>query len=332
MPFLGGPELGKVYKKAKAEGFALIANNFTEPNVLLGLFAAYQARKSDLLVQVTGGAAKFAGGGNALAGLRALSRYVQALAKEAKIGVFLNLDHVTPDLVEGFVPPALAESLCSSVMIDASELPFEENVKATRAVVEMARPYGALVEGELGRIKGVEDEVASDEAFYTDPNDAVEFVDQTGVDLLAVAVGTEHGVSSGRELKLRVDLAQAIDAKLRQAGLERPLVLHGASGLSGDQVRALLRAGVCKVNKDTTYQFLYARTAAEFYLRNRASVVPAPGVAFDPVTFEAPGSQWKPDKKLFDPRVVGRKIQEAVNLVAQQMIDQVGSGGKTLYA
>ncbi len=332
MPFLGGQELKKVYAKAKAEKFALIANNFAEPNVLLGLFQAYQAKRSDLLLQVSVGAAKFAGGGNPVVGLRALARYVQALAAEARIGVFLNLDHVTPDQIESFVEPALREGLCSSVMIDASHLPFEENVRITQSVTGLAQPYGVLVEGELGRIKGAEDEVASDEAFYTDPEDAVDFVAQTGVDLLAIAVGTEHGVSAGRELRLRIDLAQAIDARLRQAGWETPLVLHGASGLSGEQVRALVQAGVCKVNKDTTYQFVYARTAGEFYALHQAAVLPPQGVEFDPITFEARGAPWKPDKKLFDPRVVGKEVQKAIRQVAEEMIDQVGSGGKSLYA
>lgn len=332
MPYLGGKELAQVYRRAREEGFALVANNFAEPNTLLGILGAYEAAKSDLLVQVTMGAAKFAGGGRPLAGLRALARYVQAVAAEAKIGVFLNLDHVTPDGIDSFIRPALAEGLCSSVMIDASALPYAENVRATRAVVELARPYGVLVEGELGVIKGVEDHIASDEAFYTDPDEAVEFVDQTGADLLAVAVGTEHGVSAGRELALRPDLAQAIHDRLRGAGLARPLVLHGASGLSTDQVRTLVRAGVAKVNKDTTYQYVFARTAARFLGESQGEILPPPGVTFDPITFESGGAHWRPNKKRFDPRVLGREIQEAIHAVAAEMIAQVGSGGKSLYA
>lgn len=89
-------------------------------------------------------------GGAPLAGLRALVRYVQAVAADARIGVFVNLDHVTPDQSDGFIRPALAEGLCSSVMVDASALPFANNVRATRAVVELARPYGVLVEGSSG--------------------------------------------------------------------------------------------------------------------------------------------------------------------------------------
>ncbi|MCX7750908.1 MAG: class II fructose-bisphosphate aldolase [Candidatus Bipolaricaulota bacterium] len=332
MPYLGGKELAHVYRRAQDEGFALVASNFAEPNTLLGVLAAHEERRSDLLVQVTMGAAKFAGGGKALPGLRALARYAQALGAEARIGVFLNLDHVTPDGIEGFIRPALAEGLCASVMIDASALPFPENVRVTRSVVELARPYGVLVEGELGVIRGAEDHVVSDEAFYTDPEEAVEFVRETGVDLLAVSVGTEHGVSVGRELTLRPDLARRIRDRLREAGLPRPLVLHGASGLSTDQVRTLVGAGVCKVNKDTTYQYVYARTAAAYYASHTAEVLPPPGVAFDPITFDAAGSPWKPSKKAFDPRVLGEEIRKAIQAVAREMIDQVGSGGKSLYA
>ncbi len=332
MPFLGGKELAQVYKKAKREGFALLANNFAEPNVLLGVLAAHVAKKSDLLLQISQGAAKFAGGGNALAGLRALVSYVRTLAAEQKIGVFINLDHVTPDAIDSFIVPALKEGLCSSVMIDASDRPFEENVAITKKVVDLARPYGVLVEGELGRIKGVEEGIVSDEAFYTNPDEAVEYVGRTGVDLLAVSVGTQHGVSAGKELVLRVDLAKKIDEKLKKAGLERPLVLHGASGLTTEQVRALVAAGICKVNKDTTYQYVYARTAATFYITQRTDILPPDGVLFDPITFEAQGAKWSPNKKIFDPRVLGKEIQTAVQRVAEEMIDQVQSGGRSLYA
>ena len=331
MPYLGGCELKRVYQRAQEEGFALVANNFAESNVLIGLLTAYSEARSDLLLQISLGAAKFAGGGKPLAGLRALVGYVRALSAEVGIGVFVNLDHITPDHIDDFIVPALKEGLCSSVMIDASALPFEENVAATRKVVELARPYGVLVEGELGKIKGVEDEIASDEAFYTDPEEAAEFVEGTGVDLLAVSVGTQHGVSKGRDLVLRVDLAREIDVRLRSAGFRVPLVLHGASGLSGDQVRALVEAGIRKVNKDTTYQYVYAQTACTFYLENRTAILPPEGTDFDPITFESPPG-WSPNKKLFDPRAMGRKVQGAIAQVAREMLRQVGSEGRSLYA
>ncbi len=332
MPFLGGKELARVYAKAKHEGFALLANNFAETNVLLGLLAAHVAKKSVLLLQISQGAAKFAGGGDAVAGLRALVHYVRALTASHRIGVFINLDHVTPDALDAFIAPALKEGLCSSVMIDASDRPFEENVAITRKVVELAHAHEVLVEGELGRIKGAEEGIVSDEAFYTNPDEAVEYVERTGVDLLAISVGTQHGVSAGRELQLRVDLAKKIDEKLRQAGLERPLVLHGASGLTTEQVRSLVAAGVCKFNKDTTYQYVYARAAATFYMAHRAEILPPAEVVFDPITFEAQGANWSPNKKVFDPRVVGKEIQTAIQRVAEEMIEQVGSGGRSLYA
>jgi len=331
MALLGGEELRRVYLRAKQDRFALVANNFAEPNVLLGLLAAYEEARGDLLLQISLGAAKFAGGGRPLAGLRALVGYVRPLAADVKIGVFINLDHITPDHIDDFLKPAIEGGLCSSAMIDASALPFEDNVAATKQVVELARRHGVLVEGELGKIKGVEDEIASAEAFYTDPDEAAEFVERTGVDLLAISVGTQHGVSKGRDLVLRVDLAQRIDERLRDAGLEVPLVLHGASGLSGDQVKALVAAGVCKVNKDTTYQYVYAHAACGFYLENRAAILPPEGTTFDPITFEAE-SGWSPNKKVFDPRVVGRKVQAAVAEVARECLRQVGSEGRSLYA
>jgi len=331
MPLMSGLDLKQAYRQASVQQYALIANNFAETDILLGLVAAYSEAKSDLLLQVSHGAASFAGGGDALAGLRALVGYARAVTERHKIGVFVNLDHVTPARVDSFLRPAVDEGLCSSVMIDASAEPFEENVAQTRAVVEYARGRGVLVEAELGKIKGVEDEISSDEAFYTDPDEAVEFVARTGADLLAVSVGTQHGVSKGCELSLRPDLAASISESVRRANLDCPLVLHGASGLSADQVRRLVEAGVVKVNKDTTYQYVHARTSCAFYLEGKEAVLPPEGTEFDPITFESGDSPWHPNKKVFDPRIVGREVQRAIAEVARAMIDQVRSGGRTIY-
>jgi len=204
-------------------------------------------------------------------------------------------------------------------------------VAQTRSIVDYARAHGVLVEAELGRIKGVEDEISSDEAFYTDPEEAVEFVSRTGADLLAVSVGTQHGVSKGRDLTLRPDLAARIAEGLRRARLDCSLVLHGASGLSADQVRQLVHVGVVKVNKDTSYQYVHARTSCAFYVKGAEAVLPPEGTEFDPITFESDHATWQPDKKVFDPRIVGREVQGAIAHLAGLMIDQVGSGGRTIH-
>jgi len=328
MPFAGGERLREAYRSAQAGGYAFMANNIAELNVLLGLLDAYVEGDSDLIVQISPGAARFAGGGDVSAGLRALARMIHELASSVPISVFINLDHFTVKETP-IIEEAIDKRLVSSIMIDASREEFAENVRISRSVVEMAKGSGILVEAELGKIKGVEDEIASDEAYYTDPDEALEFIEQTGADLLAISIGTEHGVSKGKKISLRIDLAQEIDEKLRKNGFDIPLVLHGSSGLLPEQVKAAIRSGIRKLNKDTHYQYAYGRAACEFYLRHTAGIIPPEGVEDDTLNL-FPSGDWRPDKKAFDPRVVGRLIQERVKQVALSLLEQAGSGGHAL--
>jgi len=328
MPFGHGEQLRTAYARAEQSGYAFTANNIAEPNVLLGLLAAYEEARSDLVLQISTGAAKFAGGGDPLRGLRALCRTVHELAARSPIAVFVNLDHFTVNDMD-LIHEAIRDRLVSSLMIDASALPFDENVRASREAVELARGSGILVEAELGKIKGVEDEIASDEAFYTDPAEAVEFVRESGSDLLAVSVGTQHGVSKGREISLRTDLVHAIRERLDAAGLEAPLVLHGSSGLLPEQVHEVIRLGVRKLNKDTHYQYVFGRAACEYYLEHAASIIPPDDVEDDVLNLFAQ-SDWSPEKKSFDPRAAGRIIQKQVARIARQLLDQVGSAGHSI--
>ena len=328
MPFFGGEKLREIYSQAQAGGYAYMANNIAEENVLLGLLAGYTERRSDLVVQVSPGAAKYAGGGDKLTGLRVLSHMIRTLADNYPIGVFLNLDHFTVNEMD-IIRTVIDEHLVSSIMIDASKESFEENVRISHQVVEMARGNNVLIEAELGKIKGVEDEVASADAYYTDPDEAAEFIERTGADLLAISVGTQHGVSKGKDVVLRTDIAKKIRDRLAETGLLVPLVLHGSSGLLPEQVREIIRYGICKLNKDTRYQYEYARTAHDFYTAHTAAIVPPPGVP-DQRTGLFSGSDWTPDKKVFDPRVVGREVQARIKQVAIELIDQAGSAGHTI--
>ncbi|MFQ6034005.1 MAG: class II fructose-bisphosphate aldolase, partial [Candidatus Bipolaricaulia bacterium] len=128
MPFKDGEELREVYRRAKEGGYALVASNIAEPNILIGLLEGSQEKRSDLVLQISYSAAKFAGGGVALTGLRALSCYIRELAENYRIGVFLNLDHMTADHMD-FIDRAIAEEILSAIMIDASKEPFEANVR-----------------------------------------------------------------------------------------------------------------------------------------------------------------------------------------------------------
>jgi len=330
MPFCDGDRLLAAYRLAQRDGYAFMANNVAESNIFLGLVTAYTEARSDLLVQISPGAAKFAGGGDKRAGLRTLSMMIQEIAKASPICVFINLDHFTVnerDLIE----EAIEHRLVSSIMIDASKESFDDNVRICREVADRAAGTGILIEAELGKIKGVEDEISSDDTLYTDPAEAVEFVQRTKADLLAISVGTQHGVSKGRTLDLRVDLAGQIRDRLLSSGLKTPLVLHGSSGLLPEQVREMIGSGICKLNKDTQYQYVYGRAACEFYRDHADAMIPPVGVEDDILNLFAQ-SDWSPDKSQFDPRVVGRSIQSQIGEIATELIQQAGSGGKTLYS
>ena len=330
MPFCDGERLSMAYRNAQRGGYAFMANNIAESNVLLGLIAAYREARSDLLVQISPGAAKFAGGGDKLAGLRSLSAMVREVAEDLPICVFINLDHFTIN-ERDLIDQAIEGRWVSSIMIDASKESFEENVRICRDVADQAAGSHILIEAELGKIKGVEDEIASDDALYTDPGEAVEFVQRTQANLLAISVGTQHGVSKGRTLHLRPDLVAQIRERLAAEGLDTPLVLHGSSGLLPEQVREMIGHGICKLNKDTQYQYVYGRAACEFYRDHAADILPPNGVEDDILNLFAQ-SDWSPNKKTFDPRAAGRQIQARVAEIAADLIEQAGSAGKTLKA
>jgi len=316
-----------VYDDALDEGFGLIASNIAEPNTMMGLMQGASRVDSDLLLQMSNGACTFAGNGDPIAGLRAMGNYIDLIASQYDVGVFLNMDHQTDlDIIRRQVDLDIP----SSIMIDASHEPFEENVTRSREVVETIDEAGAdiLVEAELGKIKGVEDEIVSEEAFYTDPEQAVEFVDRTGCDLLAISVGTQHGVAKGKNLELRPDLAGDIRTALRDHGLDTPLVLHGSSGVQPDQLQAMLERGVCKVNKDTRYQYEYTRTAFDLYRAHTDEIVPPMEADRDTFFNDV---EWSPNKDYFDPRVAGRQIRERIAEVYADLATVAGSAGRSRF-
>jgi fructose-bisphosphate aldolase class II len=329
VPFHNGAELATVYDDALDESFGLIASNVAEPNTVIGLIEGASRVDSDLLLQLSNGACTFAGNGDPIAGLRAMGTYIDLIAEAYDIGVFLNMDHQT-DL--DTVSRQVELGIPSSIMIDASHEPFEENVAMSREVVETVAEADAdmLVEAELGRIKGTEDEIVAEEAFYTDPEQAVEFVDRTGCDLLAVSVGTQHGVAKGRDLELRPELAGEIRTALCDHGLDTPLVLHGSSGVQIDQLRAMLERGICKVNKDTRYQYEYTRTAFDLYRAQPEEIVPPEEAEGARDTFFNE-VEWSPNKDRFDPRVAGRDIRERIADVYGDLARIAGSADRSRY-
>jgi fructose-bisphosphate aldolase class II len=328
MTFYGGSELSLVYSEALESDFGLVASNIAEPNVMIGLIEGAARADSDLLLQLSNGACKFAGNGDPITGLRVMGTYIESIAAQYDIGVFLNMDHQT-DL--DTIQQQVDLDIPSSIMIDASHEPFEENVRRSRRVVEMVDDADAdiLVEAELGKIKGVEDEIISEDAFYTDPEQAVEFVDRTGCDLLAISVGTQHGVAKGKDLELRPDLTSEIRKELRDHGLDTPLVLHGSSGLQANQLQDMLKRGVCKVNKDTRYQYEYTRTVFDMYRNHTDELEPPNGIGNRDTFFN--DVEWAPNKDYFDPRVAGRKVRDRIAEVHSDLATVAGSAGRSRH-
>jgi fructose-bisphosphate aldolase class II/tagatose 1,6-diphosphate aldolase GatY/KbaY len=335
MPYHDGGELAATYAAAREGGYGFFASNVTQFDILVGLLRGADRAGSDAVVQVNRETAAFYGGGDPTVGIEAFGAYLDRLADGVDVGVFCNVDHVHLPEQREFLDAVVASGVPSSVMVDASAEPFEENVALTREAVERVRTDGGetLVEAELGRVAGTEAgvETAAADAFYTDPERAVEFVERTGVDLLAVSVGTQHGVASGRDLDVRPGVAAAVDEALRDAGLDVPLVVHGASGLADEQVGAFLEAGVRKFNKNTRYQYEYARTAADFYHEHADAVRPPEGVADDRGSLFA-DADWSPDRTYFHPQAVAGAIRDRLADVMVELARLSGSAGRSRYA
>ena len=278
----------KMFEKAFEGGYAIGAVNINNMEIIQGVVAAAKAQNSAVILQVSKSALKYAHP-------KYLKAMVDAAIEETGLDIALHLDHgsdfeVCKDCIEyGF----------TSVMFDGSHLEYEENVAQTKKIVEYAHERGIVVEAELGKLAGVEDEVNVDAAHatYTDPNQAVDFVKRTGVDSLAIAIGTSHGAYKFKgEAKLDFDRLATITEKLEAAGFHNyPIVLHGASsvdqrcvamcneyggniagakGIPAEMLRKASSMAVCKINMDTDLRL--AMTAA---VRKSFGDEPA---AFDP--------------------------------------------------
>ncbi|ABV34445.1 MULTISPECIES: class II fructose-1,6-bisphosphate aldolase [Pseudothermotoga] len=271
MPLVSSKEM---FKKAYGK-YAIGAFNVNNMEILQGVIEAAKEEKAPLILQISAGARKYAK-------QVYLMKLIEAAVEDAPdVPVCVHLDH--GDSFE--LCKTVIDAGFTSVMIDGSHLPFEENVKLTKQVVDYAHPRGVVVEGELGRLVGVEEHVvvSEKEASYTDPDKAVEFVERTGVDSLAIAIGTSHGAYKFKgEPKLDFERLHEIAKRLPNF----PLVLHGASsvlqefvqkanqyggklsgaqGVPEDMIRKATTMGVCKVNIDTDLRLAVTATIREIF-------------------------------------------------------------------
>ncbi len=242
-------ELKKYLDKAIKEKFAIPAINTTNMETTQSIVEAAKEMNAPVIIQITESAIKYAG-----------FSYAEAILKTAANTpqVFIHLDH---GMSEEMAKQCIESPAFAAVMIDKSKFNLEENIAGTRRVKEYAGYK--LVEAELGVVGGKEEDVIAEGSIYTNPCEAKRFVDETGVDILAIAIGTAHGIYKD-EPKLNYEII----GQIREAVGNIPLVLHGSSGLSDEQLRKAVAAGINKVNLDTEIKQEFIKGFTQYLEKN----------------------------------------------------------------
>ncbi|SHH38915.1 fructose-bisphosphate aldolase, class II [Caloranaerobacter azorensis DSM 13643] len=271
---------------AHKKGYAVGAFNVNNMEIVQAIIEAAKETNSPVILQASQGGLKYAG-------VEYIAAMAKVAAETAKVPVAIHLDHGT-DFVQ--IMKCIRNGF-TSVMIDGSKYPLEENIAITKKVVEIAHAVGVSVEAELGKIGGTEDDITVDErdATFTDPDEAERFVKETGVDYLAIAIGTAHGPYKG-EPKLDFDRLKVIKERLNM-----PIVLHGSSGVPEESIKKAVSLGVNKINIDTDIRMAFNKGVREFVENN-------------------------PD--VYDPRkILGPAREEMKKVIIEKMI-MFGSAGR----
>ena len=310
MPIVTSTEM---FRKAYEGGYAVGAFNVNNMEIVQGITEAAAETRSPLILQVSAGARKYAKHVY-------LMKLIEAAEADTGLPICVHLDHGA----DFEVCKSCIDGGFTSVMIDGSSHPFEENIRITKQVVDYAHDHGVVVEGELGRLAGVEDDVKvnSTDSSYTDPDQVEEFVKSTGVDSLAIAIGTSHGAykfKPGTKPQLRFDILEEVSRRL--PGF--PIVLHGASsvipkyveminanggnmpdavGVPEDMLRQAAKMAVCKINIDSDLRLAMTASVREYLYHHPAD--------FDPRQYLKPGRENIKD------------------LVKHKITDVLGSDGK----
>ena len=267
-------------KNAQAGHYAVGAFNAENMEMVQAIITAAEEADAPVIIQTTPGTVRYAG-------LALYCANVAAAARNAKVPVAMHLDHGDSF---NLAVQALREGY-TSIMIDGSKHVLEENIAITKAVVDVCQPNDVPVEGELGKVGGKEDDSESSGTGYTDPDEAVEFVNQTKISSLAVGVGTAHGVYRTTPV-LNTKLIGVLRGRI-----DVPMVLHGASGLSDDAVRECIAQGICKVNFATELRIAYTQSVRKYLAENPE--------AFDPKKFGVPAREAVKQQILTRIRVLG---------------------------
>ena len=303
----------EMFQKAYDGGYAIGAFNVNNMEIVQGITEAAKEVNAPLILQVSSGARKYANH-------TYLMKLVEAAIIETGLPIALHLDHGdTFELCQSCIDGGF-----TSVMIDGSHHSYEDNVALTKKVVEYAHARGVVVEGELGRLAGIEDDVnvSAEDASYTNPDQVVDFVTRTGVDSLAIAIGTSHGAykfKPGQKPQLRFDILKEVEERLPNF----PIVLHGASsvipefveminanggqmpdaiGIPEDMLREAARSAVCKINIDSDLRLALTGTVRKYFNENPSH---------------------------FDPRQYLKPAREAIKeLVKNKIVNVLGCDGK----
>lgn len=310
MPIVTSKEM---FKKAYEGGYAIGAFNVNNMEIIQGITEAAKAVNSPLILQVSAGARKYAKHVY-------LMKLIEAAVEDTDLPICVHLDHGA----DFEICKSCVDGGFTSVMIDGSHHSFEDNIKLTKQVVDYAHDRGVVVEGELGRLEGVEDDVkvSAEESSYTDPDQVEEFVRRTGVDSLAIAIGTSHGAykfKPGTKPQLRFDILEEVEKRL--PGF--PIVLHGASsvpqeyveivnkfggsmpgavGVPEDMLRQAAKMAVCKINIDSDLRLGFTAAVRKYMAENPAE---------------------------FDPRKYLTPARDAIREIVQnKIVNVLGSNGK----
>ncbi|MBQ7541998.1 MAG: class II fructose-1,6-bisphosphate aldolase [Clostridia bacterium] len=303
----------KMFADAYKGGYAVGAFNVNNMEIIQGIVGAASKLNAPLILQVSKGA-------RAYANHTYLVKLVEAAVQESGLPIALHLDH-GPDFE---TCKSCIDGGFTSVMIDGSHLPYEENIALTRQVVEYAHAHGVVVEGELGQLAGIEDDVnvSAEDASYTRPEEVQDFVTRTGVDSLAIAIGTSHGAykfKPGQDPKIRIDILEEVEKRL--PGF--PIVLHGASsvpqefvaiinqyggamdnaiGIPESELRKAAQKAVCKINIDSDLRLAMTAAIRKYMAENPSH---------------------------FDPRQYLKPAREAIQkMVEHKIVDVLGCDGK----
>lgn len=282
----------EMFEKSMGEGFAIGAFNINNMEIIQGIVDAAQKQNSPVILQASSGAIKYAR-------IKYLMKMVEAAVEETNIPIAIHLDH-GPDFE---TCKMCIDNGFTSVMIDGSKYSFEENVALTKKVVDYAHERGVVVEAELGQLAGIEDDVnvSEEDAKYTDPDQAKEFVERTGCDSLAIAIGTSHGAYKFKgEARLRMDILKQVKEKIPNT----PIVLHGAStvipelvetcnnyggdipgakGVPDEILHEASLSGVSKINVDTDLRLAFTGEIRKSLAENPS--------AFDPRKYLTPARE-----------------------------------------